>query len=177
MHQILHWNDCVKEFGCTSNYNSETYEYAHVEFIKRHRGKFSKDPEFTVFMRESKRQLHERTKKIIKRRNETKGLLYEFKKCFNYGQIQNNNMKFLLWKYVQSNPDQTIRSFNKIWCDTSNCWLCISKNHCVKFALLNEQSPHQTSVCCGKIVALLKTESCEVMIVQQFNIIEEEQVI
>jgi len=34
-HQICHWSALICEFGCTSGYNAETFEYAHKILVKR----------------------------------------------------------------------------------------------------------------------------------------------
>jgi hypothetical protein len=34
VHHILHWPEHIRRFGCTSNYNTETFESAHKVFVK-----------------------------------------------------------------------------------------------------------------------------------------------
>jgi hypothetical protein len=34
VHHTMHWTQCIRRFGCTSNYNSETFESAHKVFVK-----------------------------------------------------------------------------------------------------------------------------------------------
>lgn len=34
VHHLLHWSDHIREFGVPSNYNGETWEKAHVHFVK-----------------------------------------------------------------------------------------------------------------------------------------------
>jgi hypothetical protein len=39
VHFIRHWSSIIRTFGATANYNSETFESAHKEFVKPYRGK------------------------------------------------------------------------------------------------------------------------------------------
>lgn len=85
---------------------------------------------------------------------------------------KNPKLRDLLSEYVASNPCQLIKSYNRVWCEAQGVWASLQKNHVLK-CVSRDDDDELIDEDYGIIRGLFKTESHEVLLLQQLKFIDD----
>lgn len=157
----------IKNYGVPSNYNTETYEKAHVKYVKSHRNRTTLNPELYILKKESEYELHKHSEVTTHRRNDDSFLLGPEEKI-NIEDLINYPWGDAIIQFINEElneyPEGSIQCYKRFWSEFSKMWLSNTNTELfVEFITVGDIKYHV------KVIKICKYFDYEFFVYQQFE--------